>query len=164
LILFRHAKSDWETSFGQDHDRPLAKRGLKTAPEMGRLLASAGQSPGMVLTSSALRARETARLANEGGDWRAEIRVTDRLYDAGLDDHLSAARLLPSDCGIGMLVGHEPCLSEFAVALMGGGAIQMPTGAMVRIDFDVDDWSAIEFSRGRLVWLLPPRFFAAMDL
>ncbi|MDH3462867.1 MAG: histidine phosphatase family protein, partial [Acidimicrobiia bacterium] len=34
LILMRHGKSDWDASYGADHDRPLAERGVRSAELM----------------------------------------------------------------------------------------------------------------------------------
>ena len=40
LILLRHAKSDWSGNESDEH-RPLAKRGLRQAPEAGQLAGRA---------------------------------------------------------------------------------------------------------------------------
>ncbi|TIP33615.1 MAG: histidine phosphatase family protein, partial [Mesorhizobium sp.] len=42
LLILRHAKSSWDDPALADFDRPLAPRGLKTAPLMGRELARRG--------------------------------------------------------------------------------------------------------------------------
>ena len=70
LILFRHGKSDWNTDYAADHDRPLAKRGRNAAATMGAMLARIEQVSDRVLTSSAVRARETVELAAEAGGWK----------------------------------------------------------------------------------------------
>jgi phosphohistidine phosphatase len=46
-----------------DHERPLARRGQRDAPVMGRWLRTAGLAPDLVLCSTARRARETWQLA-----------------------------------------------------------------------------------------------------
>ena len=38
ILLLRHAKSSWEDEGLKDFDRPLASRGLKDAPLMGKFL------------------------------------------------------------------------------------------------------------------------------
>ena len=38
LMLLRHAKSSWKEEGIADHDRPLNKRGKKTAPVIGHLI------------------------------------------------------------------------------------------------------------------------------
>src|SRR3981189_2616083 len=43
LVLLRHAKSAWPDV--PDHERPLAKRGRRDAPAVGRWLGGAGHGP-----------------------------------------------------------------------------------------------------------------------
>ena len=62
LLLLRHAKSAWGDPSLADIDRPLAARGRKAAPQMGRELATRGWAPQTVLVSPARRARETWEL------------------------------------------------------------------------------------------------------
>jgi phosphohistidine phosphatase SixA len=64
LVLLRHAKSDWPDV--ADQDRPLAKRGRRDAPAVGRWLGQSGYAPDAVICSTALRARETWELASAG--------------------------------------------------------------------------------------------------
>jgi len=42
LLLHRNAKSSWKHPELADHDRPLNKRGKRTAPLMGALLLDEG--------------------------------------------------------------------------------------------------------------------------
>ncbi len=49
IILLRHAKSDWEADYDDDHERPLAKRGRNAAALMGTLLARVNQIPDYIL-------------------------------------------------------------------------------------------------------------------
>ena len=60
LSILRHAKSSWSDSSLPDHDRPLNKRGFRDAPRMGELIREKGLVPNAILSSTALRARETA--------------------------------------------------------------------------------------------------------
>ncbi len=61
LVLLRHAKSAWPDM--PDHERPLARRGQRDAPVMGRWLRAVGLVPDLALCSSARRTRETRQLA-----------------------------------------------------------------------------------------------------
>ena len=69
LILFRHAKSDWDSGAASDHARPLARRGVEAARVMGKFLMSAGEVPDQVLCSTAVRAMATVQLAAKAGGW-----------------------------------------------------------------------------------------------
>ena len=59
LLVLRHAKSSWDHTELADHDRPLNKRGMRTAPRMGRLLIERDLVPDLILCSTAVRARTT---------------------------------------------------------------------------------------------------------
>ncbi|OOY98947.1 SixA phosphatase family protein [Solemya velum gill symbiont] len=157
LILFRHAKSDWASGAADDFHRPLAAKGKKAAKHMGKLLATMGQAPDFILTSSAVRTHETQRLASVSGHWGAPIGVTDDLYETSPAAVLEIIRQMPGQYRRVMLVGHEPCWSELTSLLIGGGEVRFPTAAMVRIDFDARHWSQISQGSGELNWFLPPK-------
>ena len=63
LILLRHAKSDWSTG-DPDHERPLAARGVRQAPEAGRWLAAHLDRIDLAVVSTAERARRTWSLVS----------------------------------------------------------------------------------------------------
>ena len=159
LILFRHGKSDWTADFQTDHERPLAKRGVKAAKVMGRLLKASGQLPDAVITSSAIRAQSTVDLAYKEGGWNCSVQATNSLYEAKPIQILEEIKQVPTAISTLLLAGHEPTWSQLTSLLIGGGRIHFPTAAMVRIDFEIDSWEEVEFGKGALIWLLQPRFF-----
>jgi len=162
LILFRHGKSDWDADYpGGDAARPLAHRGRKAAKRMGKFLARAGQAPDAAITSPAVRAEDTLRLAMEGGGWNCPVRIAAPLYDGGLSGLLSEIRGEPPTTDVLLAVGHEPTWSEAVSAFMGGGQVDLPTAAMARIDFDVDGWGEVSPGTGVLGWIVVPRLLAA---
>ena len=158
LILFRHGKSDWDADYpGGDAARPLAHRGRKAAKRMGKFLARAGQVPDAAITSPAMRAEDTLRLAMEGGGWTCPVRTAAPLYDGGVSGLLSEVRNEPATTDMLLAVGHEPTWSEAVSAFMGGGDVDLPTAAMARIDFDVDRWGEVRPGTGVLAWIVVPR-------
>lgn len=159
LILFRHAKSDWDAPADDDLDRPLAPRGRKAARAMGRLLSRVGQVPDTALCSPAVRAADTLRLAMEAGEWSCPVRTAPGLYGAGVAGALAEIRSGANEAEMLLAVGHEPTSSELAVLLVGGGRIRLPTGAALRIDFEVGSWTEVGPATGELTWLLVPRLF-----
>ena len=60
LMIMRHGKSDWDAGVLGDHDRPLANRGIVSAERMGEVIRDLGIIPGLVISSTAVRARATA--------------------------------------------------------------------------------------------------------
>ena len=80
IILFRHGKSDWNAHFEDDHDRPINKRGIKAAKKMGKHLSDRKEIPQILISSTALRARETIELAAQSGNWNSEYIFEPRIY------------------------------------------------------------------------------------
>jgi phosphohistidine phosphatase len=161
LILLRHGKSDWDADYGgDDRARPLARRGRRAAQQMGRFLARARQIPDAAITSPALRAADTLQLAMEGGGWTCPVRTAAILYGGGVSGLLAEVRQEPSATGVLLAVGHEPTWSEAVAALIGGGEIRFPTGALARIDFDVDRWDEVGLGTGVLALCIAPRMLA----
>jgi phosphohistidine phosphatase len=115
LLLFRHAKSAWPDV--ADHDRPLAGRGQRDAPAMGRWLREAGCAPDLVLCSTALRARETWRLAQEALGADPPVRFESRLYGASAAGLLDLARQAPAAVRTLLLIGHNPAIQDLALLL-----------------------------------------------
>lgn len=158
LLLMRHGKSDWTTTHWQrDQDRPLAPRGIKAAKQMGKWVRTSDQLPDLIVSSRALRARETADLFVQGARTPIPIQFSDGFYESTPERVLAAIRQRPEQVVSVMAVGHEPTWSELASQLMGGGALAFPTGAIARIDFEVNDWAKIHPGEGILKWLLQPK-------
>ncbi|WP_078120134.1 SixA phosphatase family protein [Thiosocius teredinicola] len=157
LILFRHGKSDWDANYASDHERPLAPRGKDAARVMGRALAAMGQIPDLAISSSALRARDTLQLAARAGRWRCPMRIESTLYENTPHDIIEWIAALDETPETLLLTGHEPTWSALAAKLIGGGLIRVPTGSMLRIDFDIEAWKQIGKEKGELRWLLPPK-------
>ena len=157
LILFRHGKSDWDSPYSTDHERPLTSRGKEAARCMGRMLSKTRQVPGLAVSSSAIRARESLHLAARAGHWKCPIRIDSALYESSATAMLSWLKGLDDAPDCLLLTGHEPTWSDLAGRLVGKALIRVPTGAMLRVDLEIEAWQQIEFGVGELRWLLPPK-------
>lgn len=157
LILFRHAKSEWPAGV-EDHERPLAKRGRRTAPLMGAFLARQDLLPDLALVSTARRAMQTFELASAEFGVKLEWKAEPRLYDAPVNALLDVVRQAPATISTLMLVGHNPGLEEFARQHVAGGPEpdlsrlreKFPTAGIAVIDFNAKDWTAVDTDRGEL--------------
>jgi phosphohistidine phosphatase len=143
LILLRHAKSDWPDV--PDRDRPLAKRGRRDAPKIGRWLRDHAYLPEVVICSDARRTRQTwDRVARELGGSPSVI-FEPRAYAASAMTLLYLVMELPAECQTALLVGHNPGVSELATSLAlppdGDDApIRFPTAAVAVLNFR-GDWA-----------------------
>src|SRR5215472_2164178 len=103
LVLLRHAKSAWPDL--PDHDRPLAGRGRRDAPVMGRWLRKAGHAPDQVLCSTARRARQTWQLAQPAVKAAPPVSFEDRIYLASAGQLLDLVRQAPRAAQTFLLAG-----------------------------------------------------------
>ena len=81
LFLLRHAKSSWSDEGLADFDRPLNERGKKAAPYMGKMIAEIGYSPALIISSTAKRARKTAKKFAKAGNFK-NVALDERIYEA----------------------------------------------------------------------------------
>jgi phosphohistidine phosphatase len=118
LLLLRHAKSAWPDV--PDHERPLARRGRRDAPVIGRWMRAAGHQPDHVLCSTARRARETWQLTQSGLGKAPPVTFDDRAYQASAAQLLDLIRRIPPETRALLVVGHDPALPGLALTLAAG--------------------------------------------
>ena len=144
LILVRHAKSSWKDSSLDDHSRPLNKRGKRDAPEMGDRLARRGCLPDLIISSSAVRALETARtIAGKLGYPLERIRQEELLYLSGVDVLLEVIRGVDAPVQTLMLFGHNPGFTDLSNLLGPRDIFNMPTCGVLHLRFDTATWNEI---------------------
>lgn len=156
LLLLRHGKSSWDDPGLPDASRPLADRGRRAAPKMGRWLRAEGLVPALVVSSPAVRARSTALLVAEAADFEGSILFDARIYEASADTLLEVVRGLPDAAGSALLVGHNPGL-EALVSAFAGHDEHLPTAAVAQLELPVARWAEVGLGRGRVVGLWRPK-------
>jgi phosphohistidine phosphatase len=160
LILTRHAKSSWDDPLMADHDRPLNERGKMAAADLGDWLASRGYVPDEVFCSDALRTRKTWSGLAPALPGTPILTLKPALYHAGADVMLAVLRHATSDTV--MMIGHNPGIAEFAARLVARPPLnpefgRYPTGATLVADFEIADWSALDWHLGTTVDFVIPR-------
>jgi len=107
----RHAKSDWNANAGRDFERPLNTRGNRDAKNMGRWLKAGGYIPDMIISSPAVRAKETiTRVCHELGINEQRIVWDRRIYEARLEELLEVINTHADGARCMLMVGHNPGL------------------------------------------------------
>ncbi len=166
LLLYRHAKSDWNDARLEDFERPLAPRGRKAAPKVAAAMAERGWRPDLVLCSAALRTRQTWELsaAPLGGD--PEVRILRGLYLASPAQILRNIHRAPDATSCLAVIGHNPGLENLALRLVGtrgpGPDIarlhdKFPTAAVAAIAIDTPHWTGLTPETCRLEAFLRPK-------
>ena len=160
-MLLRHAKSDWPDV--PDRDRPLAKRGRRDAPVVGRWLHDHGYRPEIVICSAAVRTRETWDLVAPELGGSPAVTFEPRAYAASALTLLYLVRELPASCQAALLIGHNPGVSELASTLIetngddkpGSPGLRFPTAAVAVLEVS-GDWAELSLARARLVAYTTP--------
>ncbi|MFH8370694.1 SixA phosphatase family protein [Streptomyces sp. NPDC018031] len=162
IVLLRHAKAEW--SADSDHERPLADRGRTDAPVAGRWLAGAGITPDLTVCSTAVRTRETWKLAVSELPQRPRTVYDERVYEASLGELIAVLNETSDEVRDLLLVGHNPGVHALADALAGEADGDLlprmnrsgfPTAAMAVVTFN-GSWKSVEHGVGRLVAFWAP--------
>jgi len=144
LVIVRHAKSSWDQPVLSDHDRPLKKRGYKDAPVMGAVLADWGPPVDRMISSSAVRALETAEIiVQEMGLPLDEIQIEEDLYHASAAEILKIIEEQEDDLDGLMLFGHNPGMTDLVNILSDLDLYNLPTAGVVVLQYEVETWGNI---------------------
>ena len=166
LILLRHGpagKADGKR-WPDDDKRPLTAKGRKAVKRAVKGLRATNAVPERILTSPALRTRETAEIA--AGIFALRAAAVADFKDA--HHARSPARAVQALARMRLphtiaIVGHEPWLGEFLSMLLTGRsgaglAFAKAGAALVRFE-----GSRPAKGRGNLVWLLLPEQLSALS-
>jgi len=153
IILVRHGKSAWDKPFLADHDRLLAKRGLRDVSLMSERLRGRGVKPSLFLTSSATRAVETAKIIAAAFDYpEKEIVIEKNLYHCTPEIILKYLRMQKDKFDLILVFGHNPGFNEL-IETLGGSIDNLPTSGQYGFKFDTEHWSEIS-SDNASFWFL----------
>jgi phosphohistidine phosphatase len=141
LILVRHAKSSWDHAGLSDNERPLNERGKKDAPEMAQRVKDRGVTIGLFVSSTAKRAKKTARYFAEAFDVDKEkIQLVEALYLATDEAFKETVASLDDEYSSAALFSHNPGITEFASSLSNVRVEDMPTCAVFAVQSEADSW------------------------
>ncbi|WP_170419417.1 SixA phosphatase family protein [Ruegeria atlantica] len=157
LILTRHAKSSWDSPTLSDHDRPLNRRGRKSAPAIAAWLRESGWLPDEVLSSSSARTRETWDLMGLPAEKLSFLRT---LYHADPEDML--AELTGATEQSVLMLGHNPGIAGFASLLVKrppdhARFYDYPTCATTVLRFEIESWADLKWRSGDVLGFAIPR-------
>lgn len=161
ILLMRHGKSDWSNPELEDFDRPLKKRGRKDSAMMGKLLNEKKQLPGVVLCSTAARAKETLARLQKSITLDADILYYDTFYYEGIEAIINALGKLPDKVNRAMVIGHNPTMENLVMRVFNleHKEIKMPTAAIAFISNNTSSWKTLQWKESKLDAILTPKDF-----
>ncbi len=160
LIFVRHAKAEPEEEIPglSDFERSLTSPGKRVAKEMARQFLKKEGSPGLIITSPAFRALETAFIfAGEAHSDYDKIMLSSSLYfNTNLEKLTKILSVISNDINTISLFGHNPSFTDMPDTLSKNGCGPVPKTGVVCLTFDTDKWTGIMKGSGKLEYFLKP--------
>ena len=158
LYIVRHAKAEDRSQFMTDHSRELTSDGIMAAARMGRYLHNKDIHPQVIISSTAPRARDTAKvIAEQIGFDQTTIQLDEKLFEGGPKAYLAAVNALTNDIDSAMIVGHNPDVSYFAEFLTHQSVGSMSKGAVIAVTFADVSWAEVSGRTGSLSFDIAPK-------
>lgn len=147
LLVMRHAKSSWKDQEIPDHDRPLKKRGRKDIVNMAKLLKKKGLVPDYIISSTAVRAKDTASLMIEKLNFKGKFEFIEEFYMAEPETYIEHIAKVSDKVDTLLIIGHNPGL-EGLVMTLGDKITSLPTGSIAKLYLFIDKWSELSSDTG----------------
>ncbi|MBB5573694.1 MULTISPECIES: SixA phosphatase family protein [Rhizobium] len=150
IYLLRHAKALRPTPGQKDFDRALSSDGYAAAEIVAKKAVDKGYKPELVISSTALRCRQTADAIRHAMSPSTKFRYVDALYDATTDIYLEIISSQVTEDSV-MLVGHNPIIESTLEALIGHHALVsaipkgFPTAGLAVVDSTPSGWVLTDF-------------------
>jgi phosphohistidine phosphatase len=129
LLILRHAKAEPGEGIPDDQ-RELVPRGRKAAQKIGEVARNEGLLPERILSSTAVRTRQTVEFFVEASDCEASVEYLPTLYLAPPRAYIDALAKHAAGATRVMVVGHNPG-AEDLVRQLTGRVVSLPTAALV---------------------------------
>ncbi len=157
LYLIRHAKSSWNDSDLDDHQRPLLEKGIKKTEKIVEFLKNRNTSPCTIISSQTVRAVETAKIIARGLKYpENEILTDSKLYFDGTDGINEVVYAIPDEKKSALIIGHNPYLTQFTNRFLARKIESMPTSGVVCIDFNTNNWHQISIAEKKTRFIIYP--------
>ena len=157
IILMRHGKSSWKDSSLEDHERPLKKRGRRDTALMSSLIQKHKLVPDLILSSTAVRARQTAEIVVEELKFEGKLHFLDELYMAEPSVIIKTLKDLKDKHERVLVIGHNPGM-EGVMQILDGKVDSLPTAAVACLELDIKSWQDVKADgEAKLVKLWLPR-------
>ncbi|WP_394992592.1 SixA phosphatase family protein [Emticicia sp.] len=161
LYLIRHAAAEdgGNSPMFRDFDRDLTSTGIIEAARMGKFLAEKNTKFDLIVSSTAERAKSTAKIFAEQLHYEADAIVLDEnMYGGGPRIYLAAVNQLDETITNVAIFGHNPDVTFFSEYLtradIGG---TMDTSAVIILAFEDVKWSEISNNMGEFISHYSPK-------
>lgn len=158
LIFVRHGRAEDQEDGISDFERSLTVKGKVIARQMALRFREKEKEPGLMITSPAFRALETAFIfASEYGIKPEDVRVDSNLYfKVNLKTLVDLLKKTGDEVNMVTMFGHNPAFTEIPDRLSSDGCEFLTKTSIACITFNISSWSEIKSGTGRLEYFLKP--------
>ena len=165
LYVMRHAKSSWDNSDLNDHDRPLSNRGKRNAKTICEFFVKKKISFDLIILSTSTRTKKTLKILQKKIDRPKKIIISKNLYLANENNIVLKIKEINENYKKVLLINHEPAITNLVNYLVKNKKnnlfklinYKFPTAAFAKIVFTLDSWSKISDSTGLLKNFIRPK-------
>jgi len=158
VILMRHGKSSWARINVGDHERQLLVVGIKKTNKVALYLKDKNILPDMILSSTATRAFETAKIvASQIGYPIEKIKTSKNIYHAGVDEIFDEIFQLDNSVESVMIFGHNPTFTDFVNIYQRPQIDNLPTSSVASISFKTAKWESVPMAKAKVEFLISPK-------
>lgn len=153
VYFIRHASAEDKIPGQGDFELDLATKGQQDTQLMGKKLKMHGIQPDLILSSTALRAFQTAKVFAEALEYpEDQIKGEDRLYNAEPETIQESLFELDDNVQTVLLVGHNAAISELVIELSNEKADILPTCGIACFEFQADKWEEATMTNAKMVY------------
>lgn len=158
LIFIRHGRAEDQAHDISDFERSLTTKGKVVANLMADNLLKKDDSKGLMISSPAFRALETALIfAQKFGVKHEGIIIDSNIYYRMNLAHLTEIlKNTSDDVNKIFLFGHNPSFTEMADRLSVEGCESMSKCSVAALSFNIKKWNEIKPGSGKLEYYLKP--------
>jgi phosphohistidine phosphatase len=158
LIFIRHGRAEEQSADITDFERSLTTKGKVISRAMAKKFKEKEKDPGLMISSPAFRAFETAAIfAEDLGINPDEIKIDSNLYyRAGIKHLMELLEKAGEEIETITLFGHNPAFTEMPDRLIKGGCEFLTKTSIVCVSFPVKTWSQIRLDSGKQEYFLKP--------
>ncbi|ADY52660.1 putative phosphohistidine phosphatase, SixA [Pseudopedobacter saltans DSM 12145] len=144
LLIIRHASAAWPEDVKSDFERPLKKKGIKEAEDLGVFLKHNHIVPDLIACSPSKRTKQTFNLVNQ----ELKIPVSsivfeETIYEASYKTLFKIVNNLNNSHHLVALVGHNNGISDLLNYLSNGDEINLPPAGIALLEFPFHDWKMV---------------------
>lgn len=159
LIFVRHGKAEDRAPEFSDFERSLTVKGKVISRGMAFKLKEKEKDPGVIVTSPAFRALETAIIFSSVYGLIPEkiIIDSDLYFNTDQKSFFEILKKIKEEVDVVTLFGHNPSFTELPELFCKESIEVLPKSGIICLSFNTKTWSGISLNSGTTEYFLKPK-------